>query len=143
MSKVGTDGSLYQDDLLAFQLSHFGDETKPETWFVDQETALTYDPGLEDDGLGYYDDGVKRTLTDDQIEMFRHSELEQLEREERKKTESKDEPPATPQIPYDERHKRKWEQYIEGQDPTHGSMTHRRLARELDEAATTKVDLDY
>jgi hypothetical protein len=110
---------------------------------VDQETALTYDPGLEDDGLGYYDDGVKRTLTDDQIEMFRHSELEQLEREERKKAESKDEAPPTQQIPYDERHKRKWEQYIEGQDPTHGSMTHRRLARELDEVATTKVDLDY
>lgn len=29
----------------------------------------------EDDGLGYYDDGVKRTLTDEQIAMFRHSEI--------------------------------------------------------------------
>ena len=29
----------------------------------------------EDDGLGYYHDGVKRTLTDDQIAMFRHSEI--------------------------------------------------------------------
>ncbi|KAM7209351.1 Protein of unknown function (DUF3807) domain containing protein [Naviculisporaceae sp. PSN 640] len=32
----------------------------------------------EDDGLGYYDDGVKRTLTDEQIAIFRHSELESL-----------------------------------------------------------------
>lgn len=39
-----------------------------------------------DDGLGYYPDGVKRTLTDEQIAIFRHSELERLrkERESRK-----------------------------------------------------------
>lgn len=34
----------------------------------------------EDDGLGYYPDGVKRTLTDEQIAIFRHSELEALRR---------------------------------------------------------------
>ena len=34
----------------------------------------------EDDGLGNYDDGVKRTLTDEQIAIFRHSELEALRR---------------------------------------------------------------
>lgn len=34
----------------------------------------------EDDGLGYYEDGVKRTLTDEQIAIFRHSELESLRR---------------------------------------------------------------
>jgi hypothetical protein len=34
----------------------------------------------DDDGLGYYPDGVKRTLTDEQIEIFRHSELEALRR---------------------------------------------------------------
>ncbi|KAK4155521.1 hypothetical protein C8A00DRAFT_13455 [Chaetomidium leptoderma] len=34
----------------------------------------------EDDGLGYYPDGVKRTLTDEQIAIFRHSELESLRR---------------------------------------------------------------
>lgn len=32
----------------------------------------------EEDDLGYYADGVKRTLTDEQIEIFRHSELQQL-----------------------------------------------------------------
>lgn len=41
-----------------------------------------YDDGEveEDDGLGYYPDGVKRTLTDEQIAMFRHSEYQALER---------------------------------------------------------------
>jgi len=38
----------------------------------------------EDDGLGYYEDGVKRTLTDEQIAMFRHSEIETLLREKRR-----------------------------------------------------------
>jgi hypothetical protein len=31
-----------------------------------------------DDGLGYYDDGAKRTLTDEQIAMFRHSEIHKI-----------------------------------------------------------------
>jgi hypothetical protein len=35
----------------------------------------------DDDGLGYYEDGVKRTLTDEQIEIFRHSELRELRRQ--------------------------------------------------------------
>lgn len=43
----------------------------------------------EEDDLGYYDDGVKRTLTDEQIEIFRHSELEALRKEEQKKGLSK------------------------------------------------------
>lgn len=34
----------------------------------------------EEYDLGYYEDGVKRTLTDEQIEIFRHSELRELER---------------------------------------------------------------
>lgn len=37
----------------------------------------------EDDGLGYYEDGVKRTLTDAQIAIFRHSEIQTLLRERR------------------------------------------------------------
>lgn len=28
--------------------------------------------------LGYYEDGTRRTLTDDQIAMFRHSEIQRL-----------------------------------------------------------------
>lgn len=40
--------------------------------------------GEDDDGLGYYPDGAKRTLTDEQIAIFRHSELEALRRAETK-----------------------------------------------------------
>ena len=36
---------------------------------------------MKDDNLGYYPDGVKRTLTDDQIAMFRHSEIYSIVRE--------------------------------------------------------------
>lgn len=34
-----------------------------------------------DEDLGYYPDGVKRTLTDEQIRIFRHSEIHALLRE--------------------------------------------------------------
>ncbi|KAK1837251.1 hypothetical protein QBC39DRAFT_336572 [Podospora conica] len=47
-----------------------------------EEYDEEYDEGDEDDDdLGYYSDGVKRTLTDEQIAIFRHSELEKLRRE--------------------------------------------------------------
>jgi len=49
----------------------------------------------EDDGLGYYKDGVKRTLTDEQIAIFRHSEIEELRRNQRHAEETK-EPGDTP-----------------------------------------------
>ena len=176
---------------------------------MDAETALNYYPGEEDDGLGYYDDGVKRTLTDQQIEMFRHSEIEQLRREGELAREEEDvgelgedahvleerlqaaspasdassiesellsaqqptisipPPQATQRQPsqssrsetsqstdtrrrqreqdvaYEQRHKRKWEDYIEANDPVQGSLTHRRIIRELDEQEAESVELDY
>ncbi|KAL7919652.1 hypothetical protein ACQKWADRAFT_315484 [Trichoderma austrokoningii] len=48
----------------------------------------------EDDSLGYYEDGVKRTLTDEQIEIFRHSELRELERQREKQAQSKSDTPG-------------------------------------------------
>jgi hypothetical protein len=51
-----------------------------DEWYDDDEE--------EDDGLGYYPDGVKRTLTDDQIAIFRHSEMEALKRAAGKKAEA-------------------------------------------------------
>ena len=45
---------------------------------------MTYETWEEEDDLGYYEDGVKRTLTDEQIEIFRHSELEALRKQEEK-----------------------------------------------------------
>lgn len=44
----------------------------------------------EDDELGYYPDGVKRTLTDEQIAIFRHSEIEAILRARRHAEEMKD-----------------------------------------------------
>lgn len=44
----------------------------------------------DDDGLGYYEDGVKRTLTDEQIAMFRQSEIHALLRDRRLKAENND-----------------------------------------------------
>jgi hypothetical protein len=58
----------------------------------------------DDDGLGYYPDGVKRTLTDEQIEIFRHSELEGIRREQEKKDKRKvedDEEEQVADIPAD------------------------------------------
>jgi hypothetical protein len=51
---------------------------------VNEDTTIN-DNDDDDDGLGYYEDGVKRTLTDEQIAMFRHSELEAICRETRKR----------------------------------------------------------
>ncbi|RYP11155.1 hypothetical protein DL764_000226 [Monosporascus ibericus] len=47
--------------------------------FYDEYYCDGYDEE-EEDGLGYYPDGVKRTLTDEQIAIFRHSEIESLRR---------------------------------------------------------------
>ncbi|KAI5864699.1 hypothetical protein GGS23DRAFT_619353 [Durotheca rogersii] len=55
-----------------------------------------------DDGLGYYPDGVKRTLTDEQIAIFRHSELESLRRSEAKATELQKVPVSPPEAAGDE-----------------------------------------
>ena len=55
------------------------------------------DGGDYDDSLGYYSDGVKRTLTDEQIAIFRHTEVEMLlkdrrrEREEQREREEEEE----------------------------------------------------
>lgn len=44
----------------------------------------------EQDDLGYYPDGTKRTLTDEQIAMFRHSEIRAILRKRRLQRESGD-----------------------------------------------------
>ncbi|CAF3448865.1 unnamed protein product [Fusarium graminearum] len=81
------------DDLFAFHEAHFSQaalasfgsdfiEAPSQDHSQDDATVDAWDG--EDDGLGYYPDGVKRTLTDEQIEIFRHSELEALRKEKEK-----------------------------------------------------------
>lgn len=199
---------------MAFQIAHFGDDSVPDCWFVDATTAMNPDSA----GLGCYEDGGRRTITDDQIAMFRHSEIEQLLRERRLQRANNDErlkedevgpqhlPLGSPrsdvssiegdllgltrvtsansqpakasvnakahrkrrskcassrghsessrssgslprqrrhEVPYEKRHKRKWEDFVDQKDPVHGSMTHRRLVRQLDEQDDTGPAIDY
>jgi hypothetical protein len=190
---------------------------------VTPEAAINFEPEYED-LLGFYEDGVKRTLTDEQIAVFRRTEEWQLEREamrvaeeaaERAQTsgaafesareeqvpnpvevcangarspisdvssledelishaarDKLQQPPrlaaprapsqsrrsGTPmsasgdgsnrrrseEVPYDERRKRRWESYIQENDPVEGSMTHRRMARELDNQKHEDIEMDY
>ncbi|KAL4738961.1 hypothetical protein BDV11DRAFT_205475 [Aspergillus similis] len=86
------------EDLQAFQAKHFPATVKPlqspshpthdaynENFYAGEEDA-----DHEDDDLGYYPDGVKRTLTDEQIRIFRHSEIHSLLRERQIKQENEE-----------------------------------------------------
>ncbi|PTB77972.1 hypothetical protein M440DRAFT_1391170 [Trichoderma longibrachiatum ATCC 18648] len=97
---------ITSDELLAFQQSHFSNEAAAEfghtfTSLPPQATS-EHQPcedwweEEEDDGLGYYEDGVKRTLTDAQIAIFRHSEIRELRRQQEKQAGSK-----APELPQD------------------------------------------
>ncbi|KXT15003.1 hypothetical protein AC579_7749 [Pseudocercospora musae] len=194
---------ISEDHLLRFQFAHFGDDTKPDNWFVSRQAALSFD---DDHALGYYEDGVKRTLTDEQIAMFRRTELWHMKHRQEQRQEDaqgnatdahEPEPgraaseasqvssledellayatvkqlkspsvelklpqpshasrshsnsgsrrgrPVQQNIPYDQRNKRKWEGYINDEHPIQGSLTHRRVARELDDQQTEPVEMDY
>jgi hypothetical protein len=68
--------------LRLFHENHFPGKALPPTslgTFI--STAADYEFEVEDDGLGYYSDGVKRTLTEEQIAMFRQSEIRELIKE--------------------------------------------------------------
>lgn len=78
-------------DIESFHATHFfGDALdlfgsqflRPDVAHDEDTGPYGYEEYEEDDGLGYYSDGVKRTLTDEQIAIFRHSELEALRRAE-------------------------------------------------------------
>lgn len=125
--------------------------------------------GADDDGLGYYPDGVKRTLTDEQIAMFRHSEIQTLLRERRRRDNAEsdimsDAPSKSPQpvgdgntdtdskrarqpsLSASDSHaseKRKWQKFIEVSETNPEHLTHRRIARELDEQKASSIDLAY
>ena len=67
-----------------FHQAHFPGQQIPEI----SPPNHTEDETTDDDGLGYYADGVKRTLTYEQVKMFRHSEIQRL-LSERKQAQSK------------------------------------------------------
>jgi hypothetical protein len=80
---------ISQEDLRDFHAKHFPHAPVPEHILhgVENEPAEEY---YEEEGnvLGYYEDGTPRTLTDEQIAMFRHSEIQAIIRKRRLKRES-------------------------------------------------------
>jgi len=84
----------YQDDLAAFHQAHFSSISIDH--FTHHFLGSVDEEAGEDDGLGYYEDGVKRTLTDEQVAMFRHSEIQALRREQRHAEEAKEDAKLTP-----------------------------------------------
>lgn len=56
----------------------------PEQFFLSSSNAGIdhYHDDFDDNSLGYYSDGTKRTLTDTQISIFRHSEIQRILRKE-------------------------------------------------------------
>lgn len=73
-----------------FHAKHFPGAPQPAHVLhgvTEEATEGYYD---EDDGLGYYSDGTKRTLTDEQIAMFRHSEIQAELRKRRLQRERRD-----------------------------------------------------
>ncbi|KAK1636145.1 hypothetical protein BDP81DRAFT_394784 [Colletotrichum phormii] len=90
--------SVSNDDLVAFFETHFSGAAvrdfqadflnpnyQPDAAITNASVQENGDV-FEEDDLGYYNDGVKRTLTDDQIAMFRHSELETIKREQERRS---------------------------------------------------------
>ncbi|EPS31552.1 hypothetical protein PDE_06507 [Penicillium oxalicum 114-2] len=67
------------EDLQNFQATHFHGPHQPlQPPAPSAEPAAADPPSIDEDDLGYYPDGVKRTLTDEQIRIFRHSEIHAL-----------------------------------------------------------------
>ena len=159
-----------QHDLRQFHENHFSSlSAGASNRHPDAHVNLEENDG--DDGLGYYPDGVKRTLTDDQIAMFRHSEIQTLLRERRRRRENSEgetshgastesiqpvgdiRPPATADNTVRQRSastsgsqgvgKRKWQRFIDSSETNPEHLTHRRIARELDEQKASSIDLAY
>lgn len=76
-----------------FHSAHFPGQKVPLVQHLPPTTNTPTDtaPGDTDNELGYYEDGVKRTLTDDQIAMFRNSEIQRLLQERRRVKEVEEE----------------------------------------------------
>ncbi|KAJ4287929.1 hypothetical protein N0V90_011944 [Kalmusia sp. IMI 367209] len=75
-------------ELVQFHAKHFPYAPLPKEILLgaNHESQAEYYDG--DDSLGYYEDGVKRTLTDEQITMFRHSEIQRILLERRRRKEA-------------------------------------------------------
>lgn len=74
--------------LRSFHIDHFAGQVVPDIQPTNQNDETENEPAIAD--LGLYPDGVRRTLTDEQVAMFRHSEIQRLLAERRRKKETED-----------------------------------------------------
>ncbi|KAG5984102.1 hypothetical protein E4U55_005976 [Claviceps digitariae] len=87
-SLSGRSRNRHSHELVTFNQIHFSNDAvaKFATEFTNlpltNETACVDESYAweDEDDLGFYHDGVKRTLTDEQIAIFRHSEMRELEK---------------------------------------------------------------
>jgi len=103
-----------QDDLRQYHAAHFPNAPSPESYLhgavaeaAQEEEATQEEYTYEDESLGYYEDGTERTLTDEQIAMFRHTEIQTILRDRRRRREegeplhaiySPRSPPSKPEV---------------------------------------------
>ncbi|KAF8544285.1 hypothetical protein BDD12DRAFT_873193 [Trichophaea hybrida] len=72
------------NDLAAFHHSHLCQSSDPGACSPLCSASDEQEAYWEQDDLGYYPDGVKRTLTDTQIAIFRFSEIQELLKQKRR-----------------------------------------------------------
>ena len=159
--------TVTMDDLNAFHVAHFG-SAPPTATSNPGHVELSEGASAEDGDLGYYSDGEKRTLTDDQIAMFRYSEIQRLllARQRRREAEAEEASegqdgtsPAgeavadtettgtqngansAPKIAADDPYRKKSK--FDYKNEHISRQTARRRARELDAVQKQDVELDY
>ncbi|KAF2808643.1 uncharacterized protein BDZ99DRAFT_464488 [Mytilinidion resinicola] len=82
--------TVTEEDLRGFHSKHFPSAPLPAVFFHVDDTSVEAYEEEDDDGLGYYVDGVKRTLTDEQIAIFRHTEIQTIIKELRQARQDKE-----------------------------------------------------
>ncbi|CRG92032.1 hypothetical protein PISL3812_09087 [Talaromyces islandicus] len=79
--------TVTMEDLVKFQTEHFHHLQFPfhaaenDVYYGEYYEEEYAEEEEDEEDLGYYEDGVKRTLSDEQVKIFRHSEIHSLLRE--------------------------------------------------------------
>lgn len=124
--------TVTSEDLNNFHQSHYGSPAPGSSSAPAAEQAAAAE---EDDGLGYYPDGTKRTLTEDQIAMFRHSEIQRLLQARRLKREAEAESA--------ERSASSGSDMVISEDEEKAGQTSRAHKTATNEPEMTKTKVDY
>ncbi|KAF2204203.1 hypothetical protein GQ43DRAFT_429209 [Delitschia confertaspora ATCC 74209] len=87
-----------EDDLRNFHATHFAHAPLPKLFFSQAEAPEEGPYSDCDDGLGFYHDGVKRTLTDAEVLWCRNSEIQAIMKERRLAKENKEPSPGSQEL---------------------------------------------